>query len=139
MPSEPPAGPERNPLANPTDERSARADWRSSILASGLATLAGGAWLIVSAALIPYDRPANPIIWGVLIVALSLLRLVVAPASRTLAVTTAAAGALAMIAAFVFDETPGATANLALIGLGTAVLALVGLAADEESERGSTG
>lgn len=135
--AEPPV-PERA-LSDQTDERTARADWRSSIYASGLATLAGGIWLVVAPALISYDRPLNPVIWGGLVVFLSLLRLVAAPASRTLALTTAAAGILAVIAAFIVDEPPGATMNLALVGLGVAVVSLVGLGADEESKRRSFG
>ena len=92
--------------------------------------------MIASAAILNYSEPTAPVIWGILIALLSLLRLFGPTVSRTLALTTAAAGGLAALSAFLLSDPPGATANLALIGLAVVVLSLIGLAAD--AERGRT-
>ncbi len=55
--------------------------------------------------------------------------------SRTLVLATAAAGALAAISALIGSESSGETANLALLGLATVMLALIGLAAESEGRR----
>ncbi len=132
-----PEAPDRGPLIEQTDERSARADWRSSTVGSILVTLITGIWLVVSPAVISYDRPAIPILWGALIALLSLLRLLASTTSRALALTTAAAGALAAISAFLSEEAPGPTANLALFGAAVVVLATITVAVAAEGSRQS--
>ncbi len=125
------------PLAQQSDERTERASWRSSIIgALGVLVLAG-IWLAASAAILDYAEPASPVIWGILIVFLSLLRLFGPTVSRTLALATVGAGALTVLSAFLFDDPAGETANQALIGLAVVVLALIGLAADAERTRES--
>jgi len=126
-----------NPMDVETDERTARADWRSSVYGAVVVTLLIGVWLIVSAGLLDYSKPELPIIWGIAIVLLSLLRLLGPIRSRTLCLATAAAGALAAISSFLASEGAGETANVALLGLATAILALVGLAAETEGRRDS--
>ena len=81
-----------NPMEVETDERTARADWHSSVYGAVVVTLLIGVWLIVSAGLLDYAKPELPIIWGIAI---------------------------------------------ALLGLATAILALVGLAAETEGRRDS--
>ncbi len=128
---------DQGPLEVETDERAARADWRSSVYGTVIVTLLIGLWLIASAGLLDYTKPALPLIWGIAIALLSLLRLFGPSRSRTLALATAAAGALAAISALLASESAGETANVALLGLATVILALVGIAADSEGRRGS--
>jgi hypothetical protein len=125
------------PLAEQTDERSERASWTSSIAGANIVTLVAGVWLAISAAAINYSEPAAPVICGILIVVLSILRMAVPAASRTLALTTAAAGALTAVSAFLLGAAPGETLNQALIGLAVVLLALIGLAAEAERPRSS--
>lgn len=128
---------DQSPLEVETDESTARADWRSSVYGAVIVTLLIGLWLLASAGLLDYAKPALPIIWGIAIAFLSLLRLFGPIRSRTLALATAAAGAMAAITSFVASESTGETANVALLGLATVILALVGLAADSEESRAS--
>jgi peptidoglycan/LPS O-acetylase OafA/YrhL len=125
------------PLAVETDERTARAGWRSSIVGALIVTLILGVWLALSAAILDYSEPAAPVILGILIAILALLRLFGPIASRTLALTTAVAGGLTALTAFLMSDGPGETANQALIGLAVVVLSLIGLAADAERSRSS--
>jgi hypothetical protein len=125
------------PLAQQTDERTERASWRSSIVGALGVLLLAGIWLAASAAILDYSEPASPVIWGILIVFLSVLRMVGPTVSRTLALATVGAGALTVLSAFLFDDPAGETANQALIGLAVVVLALIGLAADAERSRES--
>lgn len=125
------------PLAEQTDERSERASWRSSIVGALAIVLLAGLWLIASAAILDYSEPASPVIWGILIVFLSVLRLVGPTVSRTLALATVAAGALTVLTAFLFSDPTGETINQALMGLAVVVLTLIGLSADEERTRDS--
>ena len=128
---------DRSPVTSVTDPQAERADWRSSIFgAIGLTALAG-VWLIVSAGLLDYTRPALPIVWGVLIVLLSVLRLVAAPESRFLAGVSAIAGALVCITAVVTSDPPGETINMALVGLATIVFSFIGYSARSERARPS--
>ncbi len=136
MPEDQEVGVERSeagPLAVETDERSARADWRSSMIGSIGVIVLFGLWLLASPAAIHYERPANPIIWGVVIVFIALIRMFGPTSSRTLALTNAAAGGLTVISAFAVSESSGPTANVALMGLAVVVLSLVGLAATVEA------
>lgn len=126
---------ETGPLAEQTDERSERADWRSSIVGTLLVSILIGVWLIVSAAVLEYEKPLNPLIWGILVVFLSLLRLLGPTRSRTLALVSVAAGVLTALSAFAVSEASGETVNLLLMGLATTVIALIGLAAASEDER----
>ena len=128
---------EDSPLEVATDGRTARADWRSSIYGALLTTLLLGVWLIASAAALDYAKPALAIVWGIVIVLLTLLRLLGPTRSRILALATAAAGALAAISAVLAAESAAATANIALLGLATAVLSIISLAAGTEDERRS--
>ena len=128
---------DESPMEVETDERAARADWGSSVYASVIVTLLLGVWMIVSASALDYAKPALPVIWGIAIVLLSLLRLLGPIRSRTLCLATAAAGILTAISSFLASEGGGETANLALLGLATTILALVGLAAETEGRRGS--
>lgn len=125
------------PLAQQTDERTERASWRSSIVGALGVLLLAGIWLAASAAILDYSEPASPVIWGILIVFLSVLRMVGPTVSRTLALATVGAGAFTVLSAFLFDDPAGETANQALIGLAVVVLALIGLAADAERSRES--
>lgn len=127
----------QSPLAEQTDERSERASWTSSVAGSNIVTLLAGIWLIVSAALINYSEPAAPVICGVLIVLLAVLRMGVPAVSRTLLLTTLGAGALTAVSAFLLGDAPGETLNQGLIGLAVVVLALIGLAAEAERPRSS--
>ena len=102
-----------------------------------IVTLLLGVWLIVSASALDYAKPALPIIWGIADCPASLLRLVGPILSRTLCLATAAAGILAAVSSFLAAEGGGETANIALLGLATAILALVGLAAETEGRRES--
>jgi len=128
---------ETGPLAEQTDERSERADWTSSVVAAAGVTLLAGLWLIASIAVLDYERPSLAIIWGAVIVILSLLRLLGPLGSRTLALTLAAAGLLTVLTALIANETVGETMNLALMGGATTVLALVSLGAGAEAGRTS--
>ena len=124
---------DRSPVVGMTDPQAERVDWRSSIFgAIGLTALVG-VWLIVSAGLLDYSRPALPIVWGVLITLVSVLRLIAAPGSRILAGVSAVAGGLTCITAFAASDPPGETINMALMGLATIVLSLIGFAARSES------
>jgi hypothetical protein len=128
---------EESPLAEQTDERAARADWRSSIVGSvGLMLLIGG-WLAVSSSVLDYERPELPIICGIAIVVIALAQLLGGPGSRSLVLASAGAGAVTVVVAFAADETAGPTGNLAVMGLGVIVLSLIGLAAATESRTGS--
>lgn len=128
---------ETGPLAEQTDERGERADWRSSIVGAVGITLLIGLWLIASIAVLEYERPSLAVIWGAVIVVLSLLRLFGPIASRTLALALAAAGLLTVLTALIADEHIGETMNLALMGGGTTVLTLVSMAAGAEAGRTS--
>lgn len=125
--------PGAGPLAVETDERAARADWRSSILGSILVVGLIGIWLMVSPVPLDYERPALPIVCGALVLMIAVVRLVAAPRSRTLALAQATAGALTVVAAFAAAETAGPTANAALMGAAVIVLSLVGMAASAEA------
>jgi hypothetical protein len=128
---------ETGPLAEQTDERSERADWRSSVVGAVGVTLLIGLWLIASIAVLEYERPSLAVIWGAVIVVLSLLRLLGPLRSRTLALALAAAGLLTVLTAVIGDESSGETMNLALMGGATTVLALISMAADAEAGRAS--
>jgi hypothetical protein len=124
--------PERSPLAEETDAAGARAGWRSSIEAALLITAAVGIWLVVSAFALPYTKPAVPVIWGVVVLLLAALRLGAAIRSATLALVTAATGVLIVITAFVLGDSPGPTANMALMGLAVVILQAAGISAGTE-------
>jgi hypothetical protein len=128
---------ETSPLAEETDERNERASWRSSVVGSIVATLVAGLWLVASAGPLSYSEPAGPVILGLLIAILCLLRLFGPITSRTLALTTAAAGGLTALAAFLFNDGPGETVNQALVGLAVVALTMVGLGAGAERSRTS--
>jgi hypothetical protein len=112
-----------------------RADWRSSVETTLLATLAIGVWLIVSAFVLAYDKPSIPVIWGIVVILLAALRLIADAASATLALATIATGALIVVTAFAMSETAGPTANMALMGLGVVVLQFVSMGAVSERRR----
>lgn len=124
---------ERSPLAETPDPVGTRVGRGSSIEAALILTLLVGGWLIASPLLIDYDKPELAVIWGVVVVVLALLRLVGAMKSKTLSLVTATAGALIAITAFVVDDSPGPTANLALMGLAVIIFSLVGSAAPARS------
>lgn len=128
-----------SPLARETDAVQGRADWRSSIEATLLATAAIGVWLIVSAFVLPYEKPGAPLVWGIVVVVLAGLRLLADVASATLALATIAAGALIVITAFALGDTAGPTANMALMGLAVVVLQFVSMGAMSERRRISRG
>jgi hypothetical protein len=130
---------ERGPLAEQTDERTARADWRSSVVGAILCTGAIGIWLIVSTAVLDYEEPLNAVIWGVLVLFLAILRLLFAARSSTLALVTMAAGALIVASPFVADETRGPTVELVVLGGAVILLSLVGLAVTDEDQTPSRG
>ena len=128
---------EVGPLSTQSDERTARADWRSTIVGSIGITLLIGLWLIASVVPLEYERPLLAVIWGVAIVVLGLLRLLGPTRSRTLALLQAAAGVLTALTAIVADGSAGEAVNLALMGAATTVLALIGLGAHAEGLRTS--
>ncbi len=119
---------ERSPLAETTDATSERVDRRSSIEAALIVTVLIGVWLIVSAFALAYDKPAVPVIWGIVVILLAVLRLVGAMASRTLGAVTALTGALIIVSAFLIDDPPGPTANMALLGLAVIIVSVIGSA-----------
>ena len=88
-----------------------------------------GVWLIISPLFMAYDKTAIPVIWGVVVLVLAVLRLVGGLASKTLTAITVAAGVLIVVTAFVTDDTSGPTANLALMGLAVIIFSVVGSAA----------
>ena len=128
---------EHGPLAVETDERAARADWRSSVVGTALVTVFVGLWLAISAALLDYDRPELAVIWGVVIAIIGLARLLGSAASATLACLGIAAGLLTIATALIADETSGPKVNIGLMGAAAVVLSFVALAAARESGRGS--
>jgi hypothetical protein len=130
---------EAGPFAEQVDERTARTDWRASVLGTILCAAAIGAWLIVSSAVLDYEEPAAAVIWGVLIVFLSLLRLLVAARSQILALATMAAGALTIVSPFVAGERGGPTVEMVVLGGAVILLSLVGLAVSGEAQIRSRG
>lgn len=130
---------EAGPFAEQVDERTARADWRSSVFGTVVCTALIGVWLIVSPAMLEYREPLNAVIWGVLILVLSLLRLAAGARSRTLALVTIAAGALTIASPFVADETAGPTVEVVALGGAVILLSLVGLAVTNEEPVRSRG
>jgi hypothetical protein len=128
---------DHSPLATETDERTARADWRSSLVGTAAVTILIGAWLALSPLVIDYDKPALAIVWGAVIAVIGLARLLGALGSVTLAIVGAAAGALTALTALLAGDTAGPTANLALMGAAVVVVSLVGLAASGEAARKS--
>ena len=124
---------EQSPLAEATDATGTRVGRRSSIEAALILTGLVGAWLIVSPLVMAYDKTAIPVIWGVVVIFLAILRLVGAMTSKTLSLVTAAAGVLIVVTAFAADDTAGPTANLALMGLAVIIFAVVGSAAPTRS------
>jgi hypothetical protein len=128
---------DHSPLAAETDERTARADWRSSLIGTATVTILIGAWLALSPAFIDYNKPALAIVWGAVIAVIGLARLLGALGSVTLALIGAAAGALTALTALLADDTSGPTANMALMGAAVVVISLIGLAAAGEDGRRS--
>jgi hypothetical protein len=126
---------EQGPLAAEAEAVQSRADWRSSVEGTLLVTALAGAWLIVSAFALPYEKPAAPLIWGVVVVVLAGLRLLGDVRSATLAFATSAAGVLVVLTAFVLGDTAGPTANMALMGLAIVVMQVISLAALTERRR----
>jgi hypothetical protein len=125
--------PERSPLAETTDPSATRVGRGSSIEAALIVTLLAGVWLIASPLALDYDEPSIAVIWGIVVVVLAALRLFGAMASKTLSLVTAAAGILIVVTAFVIGDSPGPTANMALMGLAVVIFALVGSAAPARS------
>lgn len=125
--------PERSPLAETSDAVGTRVGRRTSIEAALIVTLLIGGWLIASPLALDYDKPAVAVIWGVVVVVLAILRLVGGATSKTLGAVTAIAGVLIVITAFVIDDPPGPTANMALMGLAVIILSVVGSAAPARS------
>lgn len=119
---------ERSPLAETTDAAGTRVGRRSSIEAALIVTLLIGGWLIFSPLALDYEKPEIAVIWGVVVVVLALLRLVGGMTSRTLTLVTAVAGVLIVLTAFVIDDSPGPTANMALMGLAVIIFSVVGSA-----------
>ena len=134
-----PQSAEAGPFAEQVDERRARTDWRASILGTILCTGAIGVWLIVSPAVLDYEKPLIGVIWGVLIVFLSLLRLLAAARSKTLALVTMAAGALTIVSPFIAGEHGGVTVELVVLGGAVILLSLVGLGVTDEEQTRSRG
>ena len=113
----------------PSEVEAERSDWRSSLFGAAIVTILAGIWLALSAAPLDYGKPALPIVCGVVIIVVGVLRLVAAPGSRILALVSAVAGALTVLTAFVASDPPGPTANMALMGLAVMILAFIGLSA----------
>jgi hypothetical protein len=124
---------ERSPLAETTDAAGTRVDRRSSIEAALIVTLLIGVWLILSPLAFDYDKPEIAVIWGVVVVVLALLRLLGAMTSRVLSLVSAIAGVLIVVSAFVMDDPPGPTANVALMGLAVIIFSVVGSAGPARS------
>lgn len=129
--------PDQSPLAEETNAVESRADWRASVEASLIATAVIGVWLIISAFAFSYEKPASALIWGVVVIVLAALRLIGDLRSATLAFVTLATGALIVLTAFVLDDKPGPTANMALMGLAIVVLQVISLGAASENRRTS--
>jgi membrane-bound ClpP family serine protease len=130
-----PAAPQESPLAQETTAVQGRADWRSSIEATLLATILIGIWLIISSFVLSYDKAGAPLVWGIVVIVLALLRLIAAARSATLAIATIAAGVFIVITAFALGDTAGPTANMALMGLAVVVLQVISIAALSERRR----
>lgn len=96
-------------------------------------TLLIGVWLILSPLAFDYDKPEIAVIWGVVVVVLALLRLLGAMTSRVLSLVSAIAGVLIVVSAFVMDDPPGPTANVALMGLAVIIFSVVGSAGPARS------
>ena len=134
-----PTAPEQSPLVEQTDAIGARGDWRSSIEASLLATGAAGIWLVVSAFALSYEKPAAPLVWGIVVLVLAGLRLIGEPRSRLLAGASIACGGLIVATAFALDDTAGPTVSMALVGLAIVVLQVISIAALSERRHISRG
>jgi hypothetical protein len=130
---------EQSPLAEETEAVQSRADWRSSVEGALLVTVLAGAWLTVSAFALPYEKPAAPLIWGIVVVVLAGLRLIADVRSATLALATGGAGALIVLTAFVLGDSAGPTASMALMGLAIVVMQIVSVASLTERRRISRG
>ena len=130
-----PAAAQESPLAQETTAVQGRADWRSSIEATLLATILIGIWLIISSFVLSYDKAGAPLVWGIVVIVLALLRLIAAARSATLAIATIATGVFIVITAFALGDTAGPTANMALMGLAVVVLQVISIAALSERRR----
>ena len=130
-----PAAPQESPLAQETTAVQGRADWRSSIEATLLATGLTGIWLIVSSFVLPYEKPGAPLVWGIVVIVLAALRLIAEVRSAILAFATIATGILIVITAYALSDTAGPTANMALMGLAVVILQVISLAALSERRR----
>jgi hypothetical protein len=119
----------------PTNTAVQRADWRSSIIGAIGMTILAGVFLIASAGLFDFSKPAVPVIWGTVIVVISILRLVAEPGSRVLALLSAGAGALTCITAIAVSDLPAERLSMGLLGLAAVIFSLIGLSARSEVVR----
>lgn len=127
---------ESGPLSEPRAGHGARASWRSSVYAATLALLLTGVWLIVSPVALSYEAQLNPVICGILIVALSVLQLV-AGGSRAICAATAVIGLWLIASPIVFDEPTPEMTNLIVLGGIVGILSLLIVAFGEEGSRTS--
>jgi len=124
------------PLGEPRSGRGARASWRSSVYGATLALLLTGVWLIVSPVPFSYAEQLNPVICGILIVALSVLQLL-AGGSRAISAATALIGLWLIASPIVFDEATPEMTNLIALGGIVEILSLLIVASDAEGSRTS--
>jgi len=127
---------EAGPLAEPRAGRGARASWRSSVYAATFALLVTGVWLIVSPVPFSYAEQLNPVICGILIVALAILQLL-AGGSRAISAATAAIGLWLIASPVVFDEARPEMTNLIALGGIVGILSLLIVATETEGSRKS--
>lgn len=125
---------EAGPLAAPSSEGGGRASWRSSVYASGFALAATGAWLVISPIPFSYAETLNPVICGILVIALAVLALG-SGGARPIGMLAGVVGLWLVASPFVFSESTPETTNLAIFGGIVVVLALVALATREEAAR----
>jgi hypothetical protein len=111
-----------------------RATWVASSQAASLALLILGIWLVVSIAPFSYEAELNPVISGLVLIAVAGLA-VAAVRSRALRLLSGAIGLWLIASPFVFDEARPETVNLVALGGIALVLALVSMAVDEEGTR----
>jgi hypothetical protein len=120
------------PMADPSPRF--QRDWRAGVTVAALLALVAGAWLIASPFILDYaagDSELNPMIVGVIVAFLALLRMG-AWHAEWLAVLIALAGAWLVASGFWLAESPAASWNAWLLGVAVVLLALLGVDATEE-------
>ena len=127
---------EAGPLSEPRASGGARASWRSSVYGAALALVATGVWLVLSPVPFSYEEQLNPVICGILAIAIGAL-LLGSGGARPLPFVGAALGIWLIASPFLLDEPRPEKTNLVVLGGIVIVLSLITLAMREEGSRTS--